>query len=61
MQEICDKIIRRYDKTTDQEDENLCREGITILDMAIRSNKQTINTTLMSLIDKTDELMGRCR
>ena len=61
MKAICDKILRRYGKTTDEEDANICREGKTLIDMAIRSNDKMNNKALRSLIDKTDELMGRCR
>ena len=61
MKELCDKIMRRYGKTTDEEDANICREGKALIDIAIRSNEEMSNRLLQSLIDKTDELMGRCR
>ena len=61
MKEVCDKILSKYGKTTDEEDAKMCRRGQALINMAIRSNKQMSNKRLMSLIDKTDELMSRCR
>lgn len=61
MKEVCDILYNTFGKATNEEEENMCREGQSLIERAMRSNEKRRNNILMSWIDKTDELMGRCR
>ena len=61
MKEVCDRIMRRYGQTTDEEDARMCREGQALIDMAIRANGKISSNRLMNWIDQTDGIMSRCR
>ena len=61
MKEVCDKIMRKYGQTTDEEDARMCREGQALINMAIRANEKINSNRLMNWIDQTDGIMSRCR
>ena len=46
---------------SNDEEENICRSGKVLLDRAMKLNKSRVSKSLMSWMEKTDELMGRCR
>ena len=61
MKETCDKLYHKFGKTTSNEEEDMCKIGKALIDEALKSNEKRTNKTLMSWIDQTNELIGRCR
>ena len=60
MKRVCDKLLNNFGKMSYDEEENICRVGKELLDRATKSNERRVSKSLMSWIDKTDELTGRC-
>ena len=46
---------------SNDEEVNICRVGNVLLDRAMKLKKSRVSNSLRSWMDKTDELMGRCR
>ena len=61
MKETCDKLYHKFGKATSSEEEDMCKIGKTLIDEALKSNEKRTNKILMSWIDQTNELIGRCR
>ena len=61
LKEVCNKLYSKFGKTTNEEEENMCAIGKCLINEALLCNETKTNNKLMSLINMTDELMGRCR
>ena len=61
MKRVCNTLLNNFGKMSNDEEENICRSGKVLLDRAMKLNKSRVSKSLMSWMEKTDKLMGRCR
>ena len=61
MKRVCNTLLNNFGKMSNDEEENICRVGKLLLDRAMKLNKSRVSKSLMSWMEKTDKLMGRCR